>query len=69
MAESPISQVQESMNEFFSRDPLSLTDEDIDRMKIILNRDQALYTQKPSGRKKIEAPLNLKLEDLDLDKL
>ena len=67
MAESPLSEASpDSLEELFSRDPLDLTDRDLDRIVAELRAKRHLWTQeqatKPERKSKV-ARKELDLED------
>lgn len=68
---SPLEEASpDSLQELFSRDPLQLTDPDVEKIVQILRDRRALWnveeTRTQSGKKKVEAQPGLSLEDLGL---
>lgn len=77
-ATSPLAEAKpESLDELFSRDPLSLSDSDVDQIVDSLRAHRRLWAQEEKSSKKAgtrtnsvgiaKAAKNLKLEDLKLD--
>lgn len=70
-AQSPLAEVQpQTLGELFSRDPLSLSDQDIDKIVEELRRQRAKWQEaEATGRKsaaKAAAPSHISLADIGL---
>lgn len=69
MTKSILQEVREnSLDELFSRDPLSLSDADLDKMIALYREKRAVWSQKEQTKApaKREAPAKLDLTDLGL---
>lgn len=68
MNTSPLTEAQpESLQELFDKDPLSLTDSDVEKIVTELRAARALWVKAEAKGKKVAAPKNLSLADLDLN--
>lgn len=70
MTDSPLAEAEpNSLQELFDKDPLNLTDPDIERIvtELRAQRDRWVKTEAKTGHKKKAAPANISLADLDLN--
>ena len=64
---SPLAEAQpESLQELFDKDPLLLTDPDVERIVTELRKARDLWAVAEKKGKKVAAPKNISLSDLDL---
>lgn len=67
MANSPLLEAQaESLQELFDKDPLSLTDSDVEKIVTELRAQRGRWQIAEKKGKKVSAPKNITLDDLDL---
>lgn len=65
--ESPLAEASpESLQELFDKDPLELTDHDVERIVAELREQRGRWTQAEKKGKKVAAPKSISLADLDL---